>query len=460
MRDIVHASAHEIAAAIRSREISAVEAVEAHLERIRRLNPVLNAIVTLDQDGARSAAKLADKALARGTRCGPLHGVPFALKDCHATAGLRTTAGFPPLADHVPEDGTVAARLKAAGAILIGKTNVPPLAMSLRTENPIFGRTSNPWDLSRSPGGSSGGAAAAVAAGLAAFDIGSDLSGSIRIPAHYCGVFGLKPTANRLPVTGHIPPLPDGPRVDRQIAVVGPIARSVEDLALLCGVLAGPDGRDMEVPPVSWRKTRPRRARDLRIAFLSSFPGVPTSRAVVATVERVARQLEAAGARIEQREPGASFDEIFSTWRGYFPLLAATMNELSGAEPAAGFRPATLADWTRALDRRDRLIRAVEAMFDAFDAFLCPAVISTAFPHDMPAGRLPVDGELVDSRHVDHYLLPFTLTGHPALAMPAGLAEDGLPVGVQLVGRRFCDEELLAIAAAVVEVIGGFTPPP
>lgn len=460
MQDIVHAPAHVLAAAIRSRRISSTEVLEAHLARIHSCNPVLNAIVTLDEEGARRSARLTDESLARGEPGGPLAGVPFTLKDCHATAGVRTTAGFLPLADHVPEqDGMVAARLKAAGAILVGKTNVPPLAMSLRTENPIFGRTSNPWDMRCSPGGSSGGAAAAVAACLTPFDIGSDLCGSIRIPAHYCGVFGLKPTVGRLPVTGHIPPMPGTPRIDRRIAVVGPIARCVEDIALLCSVLAGPDGSDMEVPPVPWRKVPRRETRSLRIAFLPSFPGVPTSHAVVATVERMAKRLEAEGTKLERREPGASFEEILSVWRDYFPLLAAAMNELSGMKAAKDFRPPTLAEWVCALDRREALMQSVEALFEEFDAFLCPAVIAPAFPHDTPAGYLPVDGEMVASRYVDHYLLPFTLTGHPALVVPAGLTDEGMPVGVQLVGRRFADEELLATATTVIEVIGGFTPP-
>ena len=248
--------------------------------------------MTLDEEGALRAAREADGALARGAPCGPLHGVPFTLKDCHATLGMRTTAGHPTLADHVPaEDGTVAARLKAAGAILVGKTNVPPMAMSLQTDNPIFGRTNNPWNPARTVGGSSGGAAAAVAAGLVPFDIGSDMSGSIRIPAHYCGVFGLKPTANRLPITGHIPPPPGVPRLDRQMAVVGPIARCVEDLDLLCGILAGPDGRDTEVPPVPWSAHPTPSVSELRIAWLPVFPAVPTARAVRLATERVAAQL-------------------------------------------------------------------------------------------------------------------------------------------------------------------------
>ena len=463
MANIIYSSAQELAASIRQGTISASEVVDRYLARIRSHNPVLNAIVTLDEAAARRRARLADEALARGESCGPLHGVPFTLKDCHATAGMRTTAGHPPL-DHVPsEDGTVAARLKTAGAILLGKTNVPPMAMSLQTDNPIFGRTNNPWDVARTTGGSSGGAAAAVAAGLVPFDVGSDMSGSIRIPAHYCGVFGLKPTANRLPITGHIPPAPGVPRPDRQMAVVGPIARCVEDLALVSRVLAGPDGRDTEVAPVPWREVPAVSASELRIAYLPVFPNVPTAWGVRSAVERVASQLASAGAHLEQRDPGISIDEINVVWREYFPLLAGTLMELSGATlpvKAPQGSPATLAQWIRVLERRDRLLVAIDALLAEFDAFLCPAVISTAFPHSAPRSPIPVDEQLVESRYVDHYLYPFNMTGHPALVLPAGLADDGLPVGVQLVGRRWADEHLLETARAVVSVIGGFRAPP
>ena len=209
MQDILYSSAHEIAAAIRQREVSASEVVAAHLAHIRTRNPALNALVTLEEEAASRRARLADEALTRGEVWGPLHGVPLTLKDCLAVAGMRTTAGFPPLADYVPsEDATVTARLRAAGAIILGKTNVPVLASDAQTTNPLFGRTNNPWNISRTPGGSSGGAAAAVAAGLVPLEIGSDLGGSIRIPSHFCGVFGLKPTEHRVSIAGHIPDLP------------------------------------------------------------------------------------------------------------------------------------------------------------------------------------------------------------------------------------------------------------
>jgi amidase len=457
-------TATDMARAIRARELTACDVVEALLGRIASENPRLNAIVTLDVAGAHERAHAADQALARGELWGPLHGVPFTLKDSHATAGMRTTVGHAAFEHHVPvEDGAVAARLKAAGGILLGKTNVPPLLMSAQTDNPIFGRTSNPWDVTRTPGGSSGGAGAAVAAGLVPFDIGSDMSGSIRIPASYCGVFGLKPSANRVPSTGHIPPPPGAPRVDRFLAASGPLARSVQDLDLIMRVLAGPDGRDGEVAPLPWRDVAPRAARSLRIAYLPALPDVPTAREVSATIARVVEALAREGAHVEERDPGFTAPALNEVWRAFLPVFTSAMVELSGIALSTGAKespPPSLTDWLRVLDRRDAVVAAADAQLSQFDAFLSPATISTAFPHRPPRTPIPVDDVQVESRFVDHYLYPWSFTGHPALVLPAGLGADGLPIGVQLVARRWDDEKLLAIASAVVDVIGGFRAPP
>jgi amidase len=457
-------SAAELARRIQARALSARELVVAQLERIAASNPDLNAIVTLDAEGALARAREADAALARGQSWGPLHGVPFTLKDAHSTAGMRTTVGHPMFQDYVPaEDGTVAARLKAAGGILLGKTNVPPMLMRAQTDNPIFGRTNNPWNLERTAGGSSGGSAAAVAAGLCAFDVGSDMSGSIRIPAHFCGVFGLKPSANRVPNTGHIPPPPGLGNTERTMPVSGPLARSVEDLALVMRVLVGPDGRDHDVPPVPWRYAAPRSPASLRIAFMPEFPGVTTARAVRAAVLRTADALRHAGARVDEREPGWSIPQMNEVWREYFGAMTHVFGELMGTKlPVAievGSAP-TLLSWQTLLLRRDALALALDALLDDYDAFLIPVSISTAFPHSPPRSPIAVDGVPVDSRFIDHYLYPFNMLGHPAIAVPAGIADDGLPVGVQLVGKRWEDERLLAVAAAVAPIAGGYEPPP
>ena len=460
----VETTAGALARAIRARECSALDVVQQHLARVARHNPALNAIVTLDAERALERARAIDAALARGDDAGPLAGVPFTLKDCFATAGVRTTAGHPPLAQYVPgADSTVAARLRAAGAILLGKTNVPPLAMSAQTANEIFGRSNNPWDLARTTGGSSGGAAAAVAARLVPFDVGSDLSGSIRIPAHFCGVYGFKATSNRVPGTGHIPPPPSTPRMDRHLGGYGPIARSVDDLALVSAQLAGADGDDTEVPPLPWRDVPRREPRELRVVWRGAWPGVPTARGVRAAVERVAATLAAAGARVEEGDPGFTRDALMAVWNDYFALGSSAMLEVSGvtlpvkpqAEAAAG-----LPAWIRIQHRRDELIRAFDGTLGSrFDAFLCPAVITNAFVHGAPRAPFDVDGTNVDSRFVDHYLFPFNLLGAPAVVLPAGLADDGLPVGVQLAGARWRDEELLAVARAVDEAVGGYRAP-
>jgi amidase len=265
--NIVFSSTTQLATAIQAGHVSATEVLEAHLAQIATHNPTLNAIITMDAERARERAQEADKALARREIWGPLHGVPFTLKDAHATAGMRTTTGFPPLANYIPKiDSTVTARLKAAGGILMGKTNVPVMLADYQSTNPIFGRTNNPWNVERTPGGSSGGAAAALAAGMTPFEIGTDLSASIRIPAHFCGVCGLKPTEHRVPLTGLIPGLP-GPRPVRIMSCIGPMARTVEDLALLYAIIAGPDGHDTDVAPVPLDEVPQLALKDLRIAF-------------------------------------------------------------------------------------------------------------------------------------------------------------------------------------------------
>src|SRR5713101_1922246 len=290
MMDIVFSSTTQLATAIQAGHVSATEVLEAHLAQIATHNPALNAIITMNAQRAYERAREADKALARGEVWGPLHGVPFTLKDAHATAGMRTTTGFPPL-DHVPhEDSTVTARLKAAGGILLGKTNVAMMLADYQTTNPIFGRTNNPWNIERTPGGSSGGTAAALAAGMTPFDIGTDLSASIRIPAHFCGVCGLKPTEQRVPLTGLLPGL-QTPRSVRIMSCIGPMARTVEDLALLYSIIAGPDGHDTEVQPVPIDEMPKLELKQLRIAFAPTFPGFPVAADIRDAVEKLARQL-------------------------------------------------------------------------------------------------------------------------------------------------------------------------
>ncbi|HET6472735.1 MAG TPA: amidase family protein [Pseudomonadales bacterium] len=450
----VAADATTLADAIRTRRVGALELVDAYLARIDALNGALNAIVTLDAERARTRARAADAALARGESWGPLHGVPFTLKDAHATAGVRTTSGFPPL-DHVPaDDGTVAARLNAAGGILLGKTNVATLLGDPgQTSNPIFGRTNNPWNAARTPGGSSGGAAAAVAAALSPFDVGTDLAGSIRIPAHFCGVFGFKPTEHRVSLAGVLPGLPPAPSV-RLMSCAGPLARSVADLALVYSLIAGPDGRDTEVVPVPIDPVPRIELKDLRIAYAPTLGGIPVAADIRAALEGAAAALRAEGARVEapalpcrdlQQDLGAA-GELIGMMTGAF-------------QPRPDEAPSTLARYLTALHRRDGVMLAWERFFADWDVLLCPPSLTAAFPHCQTGAPFAVDGRETTYWSVNAHTTLFNYTGHPALALPYTRGRDGLPIGVQLVARRFDDARLLGVARAAAAVLGPFVSP-
>jgi amidase len=454
MKDIVFSSTTQLATAIRAGHVSATEVLEAHLAQIATHNPTLNAIVTMDAEQAHKRARVADEALARGELWGPLHGVPFTLKDAYATAGMRTTTGFPPL-DHVPQvDSTVTARLKAAGSILLGKTNVAMLLADYQTTNPIFGRTNNPWNIERTPGGSSGGAAAALAAGMTSFDIGTDLSTSIRIPAHFCGVFGLKPTEQRVPLTGLIPGL-STPRSVRIMSCIGPMARTAEDLALLYSIIAGPDGRDTEVQPVPVDEVPQLALKRMRVAFAPTFPGLPVAAEIRDAVEELAKQLSPMCAAVEEATlPQLDFNQELMN-------AGALIGMMVGAfQPEEQERPATLAQYLEALDRRDQSILAWEQFFEKWDVLLCPPSVVTAFPHCEPGSPLHVDGQEVIYWMVSAHGTVFNFTGHPAVVLPYKLDRDGLPIGIQVVGKRWDESRLLAMAKALSEVTGAFQRPP
>jgi len=463
-------TAEELALGIRLRRWSAAEVLEAHLARIGERNGELNAIVLVDEEGARRRAREADAALARGECWGPLHGVPVTIKDSLETAGLRTTAGFPPLAEHVPAaDATVVARLRAAGAVILGKTNLPLLAMNYQCDSPLLGRGNNPWNLGRTPGGSTGGGAAAVAAGMSPLEIGSDLGGSVRIPAHYCGIYSLKPTEHRVPITGHIPELPGVPRGMRHMAVLGPLARSVSDLRLALQVIAGPDGNYWETPPAPLEPVTVDRPS---VAWIEDFGGCPVTAGTRRALAGLAAKLEQAGWRVERRAPeGFSFPQV---WEAFGSLMwceiGSTMPAEAEAQFAAGLGAGPEAEdpigrvihgclnasmklFTATMTARDVLIGALERFLTGFDALLCPVTVGPAIPH-CPAGT-PVQ---VDDRTVPYwmgglaYTGPFNLTGSPVVVLPLSRSEEGLPIGVQVVGRRWEDMKLLAVAEAIDRV--------
>jgi amidase len=452
MLEMIYNSTTHLATKIREGEFSAVETVEAHLAQIEQHNPALNAVVTLDAESAIQRAQEADAALAQGVNWGPLHGVPFTLKDAHATAGMRTTVGFP-MIDHVPQhDGTVAARLKAAGGILMGKTNVHILLGDpLQTDNPIFGRTNNPWDVERTPGGSSGGSAAAVASGMTPFDIGTDLAGSVRIPAHFCGLFGLKPTENRVSLAGVIPGL-NAPRSVRLMSCLGPLTRTVDDLALLYGIIAGPDGRDTEIQPVPIAPVSTVELKGLRIAIAPQLAGFPVATDIRAAVADLGQELSRLGVIVDEAPlPDLNFGDDLSRAGALIGMMVGVF------QPNAD--PISLADYLTALDQRDRSIIAWEEFFTNWDVLLCPPSMLTAFTHCEPGSPLQVDDHDQSYWLANAHTTLFNFTGHPALVLPYRQAQDGMPIGVQLVAKRWADSQFLGIAQAISSVTGHFQRP-
>ena len=461
---------------------TATERVENCLARIKRFNPEINAVVTMNDTGALAAARQAD-AMREDAKLQPLHGIPVTIKDAFATAGIKTTSSHPPLANYTPSrDATVVARLKAAGAIILGKTNLSELAGNPQCWSPLFGPTRNPWNPAMTSGGSSGGSAAAVAMGFSYLDPGSDIGGSIRIPAAYCGVAGLKATENLIPRTGHIPHLPDGSRSVRHILSFGLLARCVDDLQVGLELLAGPDGHDMEVPPRPECRSEAGQ-KPLRIAWWDNFGGLPlcsrTRRALSRTVEQLCQH----GVRVERRCP-QGFD-VEKVWHAYGTIAGA---EIGLGMPAMQRMALSLAGrvvpssqplakaflkgmsfngrrYTEALNLREELIAELEDFLADWDAWLCPVAPVTAYPHCRLDGFRKPPALKVDDRSLPYLeatvsmTTPFSLTGSPVVVLPAGI-EDGLPVGLQWIGKRWYDESLLATCARIESAIGGYVRPP
>ncbi len=444
---------------IRAGRVSSREIVEACLHRIAEVNPLINAVVRLADD-AIDAALRADAELRAGTLRGPLHGVPFTIKDSLDTAGLITTAGTTGWSDRVPErDATVVARLRAAGGILLGKTNTPEFTWSDETDNLVFGRTSNPYDLSRTPGGSSGGAGAIVAAGGSPFDIGSDTGDSIRQPAHVCGIAGLKPTSGRVPRTGHSPGFGG---ILESLTQLGPMARRVDDLALLLPIIAGPDGEDPHVPPVPLGRPADVAVAGLRVAyFTDNGVRAPTPETVPAVLG-AARALEATGARVEESVP-PDMGEVFDLWDrliradGY-----AWLKRLMRAAGTPGLGSYASAEWITADeplpgDALTALVERVDAVrarmlrwITDIDLVVCPAMPQPAIHH----------GDSSASWFGDTYSDVHNLTGWPAAVVRGGTSPDGLPIGVQLVAQPWREDIALAGAMVVERASGGWQRPP
>jgi amidase len=447
-------AAHEQARLVRERAVSARELVQAHLDRIGEVNHRLNAIVTLDRDAALDAADAADRALAGGAEPGPLHGLPIAIKDLEDVAGMRTTYGSTLFAQHVPDaDTPMVARLRRAGAIIIGKTNTPEFGAGSQTFNAVFGVTRNPHDLTRTPGGSSGGAAAAVAAGMIPLADGSDLGGSIRNPAAFCGVLGLRPTPGRVPD-------PDGPPWDPR-AVLGPIARTAEDAALFLQAVAGPDPRaPLSLPdgPDAFAAPLPE-PRGLRIAWSEDLGGLPVEPAVTAALRSQRAALEAIGCTVEDAEPDLDgADEAFETLRalGYLqglgPLLAEHPDALKDTvvENTRAGEALTGAQVVRAIERQGAAFHAMREFLERYDALALPTVQVLPFDAgiEWPAevAGTPMGSYIEWMRSCSR----ISMTAHPAVSVPGAISPEGLPVGLQLVGRRGAEVQLLGLSRRLV----------
>jgi amidase len=454
--------------ALERREVSARELLDLHLDRIERLDGGVNAVVTVDADRARAEATSIDDARAAGRSVGALGGVPITVKDAIATAGLRSTGGAVELRDFVPDtDATVVETVRSAGAIVFGKTNVPRWSGDYQTTNEMFGTTNNPWDTSRTPGGSSGGPAAAVAMGFTPFEIGTDIGGSIRVPSSYCGVYGHKPSFGIIPTYGYL----DNPTFHRDVAdvnVFGPIARSIDDLEFLLDLLAAPSPDDAP----AWRlDLPPPRATDLgrfRVAAWLDDPFCPVDPAVLGVLEDAVGRLEAAGGRIDHdRRP--DLDPAAASFSGLMLISAATeISDGPGESSAASASGRGMAhrDWDVLHRQRNETRQRWAEFFADVDVLLCPTIPVPPFRHV----HSPDGPNWMHSTLADHGDRPYSdLIGWSALigsaylpvtVPPVGRTPEGLPVGVQVVAPYLHDRTALAFARCVSVVLGGYEPPP
>jgi amidase len=454
-----------MASMVRDGAISPVELVESHLTQIAAQNPRLNAFVTVLAPEARADAKRAETAVARGESLGLLHGVPVTVKDSFDMAGLPTLCGSRFREGHkAAQDATAVARLRAAGAIILGKTNTPELLSSYETDNFITGRTNNPWNLERTPGGSSGGEAAAIASFCSAGGIGSDGGGSIRVPAHFCGIVGLKPTPGRVPATGHFPAMtnPGG-----LLSVAGPLARSAEDVRLLFGALAGYDSQDPFSAPVP---LRPPSEIGLRVGVVEQFYDVPVQPEIRATVRAAADALTRIAIPAEPFQP-QGMERAPNLWWFFFGQLPAPLTRqlLQGREADAHWtatefltgaleQPApTVEQLLLNLAKRDRMRASLLRQMEQFPVLLMPPCGVTAFPHR--SRRWRVGEEELGLFQAMMPATPSNLLGLPAIVIPFGVSSEGLPIGIQLVGRPYEEELIVDLAVRLEKARGPFPAP-
>ncbi len=467
--ELTFLSACEMAEQVRERKVSPVELVEAHFARIEKINPQINAFVQLDRERALAQAQAAEAAVTRNQGLGPLHGVPISIKSSIDVAGMRCEAGTKLRAGHIAQaDAPLVSRLRNAGAIILGVTNTPELLMAWETDNLLYGRTNNPWDLTGTAGGSSGGEAAAIASGCSAGGVGSDGGGSIRVPAHFCGICGLKPTPGRIPATGHYPQSV-GPFA--LLGVVGPMARTSSDLKLLFEAMQGPDIGDPSTAPVSLRWPEPRVLKKLRVGYFEDDGRTPVTPETGAAVRQAAEGLRSAGFTVEAFRPDG-LEKARQLWWKFFgvaggmllgPMTRGKDADLSpilkefntwvAAEPPHTAQ--TLLDtWIEC----DLVRMQVFEQMKNFPLLLCPVASVPAFRHGERSWQ--IEGVTIQYLDAWSYCEWFNLLGMPAATVPVARSVEGLPIGVQVVARPWEEELVLSVAEMLDEISGGFRIPP
>ncbi len=473
-----YASAVELAAAIRSKEVSSVELTEMYIDRVERYDDKINSVVVKDFDRGLEAAKAADDALANGGDVGPLHGVPMTIKEAYDIEGLPTTWGIPEMIGNIAtSDADSVRRLKSAGAVFFGKTNVPLNLGDFQSFNEIYGTTGNPWDLGRTPGGSSGGSSAALAAGLTGLEAGSDIGGSIRNPAHFCGIYGHKPTWGVVSDEGHALP---GQLMPADIAVVGPMARSAQDLAVSMDVVAGAGRTDQ----AGWQLNLPRPSKtklsDFKVAILPTHEFAPVATEVADRVQSVGDRLASLGATVsDTARPEVDFEDAFETYSSLlWGVMAAGMPEeekaamraVRGDRPGEGiagdvpyFAVQEHGEWLGYSNKRFFLRKAWEEFYKDWDILICPQTATDAFPHDH--GEYLERTLTVDNEEQDYFQQVFwagiiTVAHLPSTVFPTGLSRGGLPIGLQAVGGEYQDYITIDFARLMADELGGFVPPP
>lgn len=480
MANMAYQTASEWSRLIRNGDISCRELLELYIQRIEKYNPQINAVICTHFDRARVSAAAADDKLSRGEELGPLHGIPMTVKEAFDTPGMPSTWGVPELKHNYPAaNASVVDALSKAGAIILGKTNVPAWLSDWQSFNPVYGTTNNPWDVTRVPGGSSGGSAAAVAAGLIACEYGSDIAGSIRGPAHFCGIYGHKPTCGIVSGRGHAPP---GLTIDPDIAAVGPLARSAADLEVLLRATIGPSAEKKAAWQLQIPECTKKSIAEFRIAIISDDPMFPIDNEVKTVLERVYVEIEKAGAQV-RRDICPAFDsqelmQLFGQMR-----IAATSNGQSETifnhnqqslaeipEEDTGYLARSLRGltlphykWLQLSERREQLRAEWDETFSQVDLVLCPAAMTVAFPHDQKGERhermVEVNGKMVPGTDETFWCGLSGLFHLPATVAPVGVGNSGMPVGVQIVGQRYTDFHCIQFAKLLEEQIVGFVPP-